>query len=230
LRFLRRLTMSGLGRTPFVLRASVMALVTVVTCVPASAETRGNVSAAKLDAVLRARAQQLTGSSRVIVQFRGAPDVRAITGRGGLAGPRLDQSRAHVAEISNRSLSALAEDPRVASVSVDRPTFSTMERTGAGTGAAVAREEFGLTGAGVGVAVIDSGISGSQDDFVSAPGLGWSSRVVHFLDFSAGGFGVGWSTYATDPYGHGTHVAGVIGGNGYDSGGARKGIAPGAKL
>src|SRR5262249_54237662 len=56
------------------------------------------------------------------------------------------------------------------------------------------------------------------------------SRVVHFVDSSAGGFRVGWSTYATDPYGLGTHVAGVIGGNGYDSGGARKGIAPGAKL
>ena len=35
---------------------------------------------------------------------------------------------------------------------------------------------------------------------------------------------------AYDDYGHGTHVAGIIAGTGYDSGGKHKGIAPGAKL
>jgi serine protease AprX len=225
--------MPSFGTTSLVLRASLVALATAVTCaVPAAADTGAGASTAKLDTVLRARAQQLTGSSRVIVQFRGEPDVRAITGRGGRTGRSVGQSGARVAEISNVALAPLAEDPRVASVSVDGPTFSLMERTGAAVGAAVARQEFGLTGAGVGVAIIDSGISGAHDDFVSSSGnggLAWSSRVVHFTDFTSG-FAGGWSTYATDLYGHGTHVAGVIGGNGYDSGGLRTGIAPGANL
>ena len=33
-----------------------------------------------------------------------------------------------------------------------------------------------------------------------------------------------------DDHGHGTHVAGIIGGNGFDSAGARSGIAPAASL
>ncbi len=40
-----------------------------------------------------------------------------------------------------------------------------------------------------------------------------------------------WSSNpAYDDYGHGTHVAGIIAGTGYDSNGKHKGIAPGAKL
>ena len=52
----------------------------------------------------------------------------------------------------------------------DRPTFATLERTGL-TGAALVRQELGLTGKGVGVAVIDSGISDSHDDlYRTSPG------------------------------------------------------------
>ena len=45
-----------------------------------------------------------------------------------------------------------------------------------------------------------------------------------------------WADFVThqpvpyDDYGHGTHVAGIIAGTGADSGGGRRGIAPGADL
>ena len=68
----------------------------------------------------------------------------------------------------------------------------------------------GYTGNGVGVAVIDSGIKKTHADFNAANG---SSRVVAGRNFTSEGN----STNINDNYGHGTHVAGIIAGNGKKS-------------
>jgi len=72
---------------------------------------------------------------------------------------------------------------------------------------------MGLNGAGIGVAVIDSGISPLQDLTIK--------KNVSFNPLS---------TTPQDVYGHGTHVAGIIAGNGTLSGGQFLGVAPGVYL
>ena len=65
----------------------------------------------------------------------------------------------------------------------------------------------GLTGTGVGVAVIDSGIAGDLVDFKGADGR---SRVVANVVTAPG------AQKAGDGLGHGTHVAGIIAGNSFN--------------
>jgi serine protease AprX len=78
--------------------------------------------------------------------------------------------------------------------------------------------KYGVTGTGVGVAVIDTGIDGGLPDFATANGK--NSRVVaSAVDNSD-------AKTATDTYGHGTDVAGIIAGNR----GQYIGVAPNANL
>ncbi len=128
---------------------------------------------------------------------------------------------AHVAIVPNAALRTLATNPLIDHVALDRVVVAANERTGYTVGAATAREDFGFDGAGVGVAIIDSGVTAWHDDLSDA---GNGQRVVHFVDF------VNDLQTPHDDYGHGTHVAGIIAGNGLDSDGARTGIAPRADL
>jgi serine protease AprX len=85
-----------------------------------------------------------------------------------------------------------------------------------------------VTGKGVGVAVIDTGIAGGMPDFRS-PGSS-TSRVVASAVTNPD------AKTAGDAFGHGTHVAGIIAGNGWARSGSDPlrgryvGIAPDANL
>jgi len=75
-----------------------------------------------------------------------------------------------------------------------------------------------LKGQGVTVAVVDSGISSHAD--LQTNGI---SRIVAATNQTG-------EADASDGYGHGTHVAGIVGGNGGLSGGVYSGVAPGVNL
>ncbi len=86
----------------------------------------------------------------------------------------------------------------------------------------------GYTGAGVGVAVIDTGVDGDLPDFQSRNGSG--SRVVEAAVTDPN------ATTPSDMYGHGTDVAGIIAGDGLNrptsdpTYGQYMGVAPDANL
>ena len=73
----------------------------------------------------------------------------------------------------------------------------------------------GITGKGVGVAVLDTGIF---------PHIDFEDRIVGFYD------AVSHRRAPYDDNGHGTHIAAIIGGNGRQSGGKYAGVAPGSHI
>jgi minor extracellular serine protease Vpr len=102
------------------------------------------------------------------------------------------------------------------------------------TGADVAQNTLGLSGRGVEVAVIDSGIDYDHPDLGGCFGRG--CRVEKGFDFVGDAFNPDPLSLSYNPTpmpdrfpddcnGHGTHVGGIIGGNG-----GIKGVAPRAKL
>jgi serine protease AprX len=123
-------------------------------------------------------------------------------------------------EIPLSALEGLARNPNVRNISLNAETsaYTSVAPTGGVVRATLGLTSTSPTGTGVGVAVVDSGI---------APSNVFGSRIVAFYDFTAG---TARAAAPFDPYGHGTHVAGLIAGSGEPSGGRYPGTATGANL
>src|SRR5690606_38523644 len=80
-------------------------------------------------------------------------------------------------------------------------------------------QDRGLTGAGIKVAILDTGIDHTHPDLGGC--LGANCKVVAGYNFTDSGE----PDDAMDKNGHGTHVAGIVAANG-----ELKGVAPGASL
>lgn len=181
---------------------------------------------------LQQRAAGGNGMVTVIVQYRQMPSsssFKPMRMRGAAIRSRLHTIRAVTMRVPVSMLAELAKDPNVAYITPDRPvsmTASNNEGFATAVEADVAAAQFALDGTGVGVAVIDSGVA-DHPDLYDANG---NSRVVYSQSFVAG------DTTTPDQYGHGTHVAGLVGGTGASSGTANgyqatyAGMAPNVNL
>jgi len=118
----------------------------------------------------------------------------------------------------------------IRSIYLDRPLDYLLHESRPLIGADRVESELGYTGKGIGVAVIDSGVDGLNPD-VKYPG-----RLVQNVKILGDGFFTGTTVIAqnqtnTDTTsGHGTHVAGTVGGSGEASKGYYTGIAPQSDL
>jgi serine protease AprX len=179
------------------------------------------------DDLLRLTAKGRTGVVRVILPGS-ASQVDALVARHGLRLLRRLGDGA-VVQVSPAQLDALSRDSLVPSLSGDplvTPDMSisnrstAADRTRAGSAGLLGVGAIaGVTGQGIGVAVLDSGIS---------PHSALAGKVVANVSFVTGDPSV------ADAFGHGTHVAGIIAGAGSA---AREvtsayagGIAPGVHL
>jgi serine protease AprX len=167
--------------------------------------------------------------ARTPVIVHGSPEtVTRIAARHGLRITKMLEHEA-VVEANGAELDALSLDSEVEHLSGDMPVRSQMSVTNKSTAAnqvwsgtsgllgigAIA----GANGSGIGIALLDSGIS-------SHPAL--NSKVVANVSFVTG------DSRTTDGFGHGTHIAGIIVGKASAASGVTTaytgGVAPGAYL
>jgi hypothetical protein len=144
----------------------------------------------KISKDLAAAATQSTGE--VIVQFAHPPTEahhNMVRNHGGSFRSELPLVKSGVYSIPVSALESLASEPEVVYISPNRSLRGSIDNVAAGVNASAAWN-IGLTGAGIGVALIDSGVAMGQD-----------------LTGSTIEYGGSWSGYTTqDAYGHGTHV------------------------
>src|SRR5438067_507458 len=161
----------------------------------------------------------------VIVQFNHRPDdhnYKFLKLNGAKIRLKFDSINGASARIPVSLLPLLKAHPEIAYVTPDRPVEMTYDETASTVMADVAAQQFKVDGGGIGVAVIDSGVIDHAD---LRSGVDPNkSRVIYSESFVPG------VSRAADQYEHGTHVAGIIGGNGASSSKFYSGIAPGVNI
>jgi serine protease AprX len=205
---------SRLRALRWAIAGGVAAVMAIGLSVPALAEA--GPYRARLARDLAARLQAGSNEVSEVIVDGDAAKIDRLAQRYGLVVKR-QLERGAVVELNGGQLDALSQDPEVDHLSSDLRVRGTAADWVEATGADQVWQGLeglpGLTGRGVGVAVIDSGIA-------NHPAL--RGRVVASVDFT------GPRGRGMDQYGHGTHVAGIIAGSDPESG--FSGMAPGADL
>jgi serine protease AprX len=186
----------------------------------------------KLDRALTERlAVRHQGPVRVIVRGQSGTGflADAINAHHGVIESAYTSPHSVTATVPTEQLRALANDRRVAGLSLDAPVRSMSDNDDDGARfSALLLDTMAMpatslpVGDGVGIAIIDSG-------FEPATLSDFETRGSKFFDFTTGSANPKASK-PYDNYGHGTHVAGLISSDGNGSDGLYRGMASGARL
>ena len=170
----------------------------------------------KIHPNLASRMQQVSAAGvapqaiRVIVKYRIDP-LQIVAGLLGLSATyytfRLLYAAAH--SMTRDGILALSQREDVEMIWYDEPVHTLLDVSVPLIGAPVVWQA-GITGKGIKVGIVDTGIDPDHPDF--------AGRIVQMKDFTGQG--------PNDNHGHGSHVAGIVGGTGSASGGKYRGVAP----
>ena len=221
--------------------AAALAAAVAAPLTPRAATVEGASMPRVLPQLLKEAAARPAEPFRVIVT-RLNRDTNADRAVAALGGRKIKEvaAEAFVAELPGAAVSVVGANPAVkyvapdarmaATGTVDASRLATLyDQAVHATALWSTSVKANVTGAGVGVAILDSGISGAAD--FNSGGAG-ASRVIANVVFNAVAHVVGDTS---DGYGHGTHVAGIVGGNSWWSGtaavqGKYVGVAPNVSL
>src|SRR5438552_11755568 len=186
----------------------------------------------KVDKALAGELKTGAAAHKVIITFkpgyRAAGKLALLQRRGNKIKREHPSLNMLVGEIATADVQAFARRKGVKAISLDGPVrahqgpadpvdvlTTTLRET---LGLTTVADPQAPTGSSVGMAIIDSGIA-PTDDF--------AGRITGFYDFING---AGVATAPYDDYGHGTHIAGLVGSSGVLSDYAFQGVAPSVRL
>ncbi|QKS72701.1 S8 family serine peptidase [Paenalkalicoccus suaedae] len=151
-------------------------------------------------------------------------DIRTdvITAYGGTITDELDATGIVIAELTQPTADLIASHPAINAVEEDHPveidnasSHTTTTRTyGHTTIRADIPRDVGLTGQGVKVSIIDTGVSTTHPDLTVTDGYNFLSNNSNY----------------DDDNGHGSHVAGILAGTGDPAANGVRGVAPGVEI
>ena len=208
---------------------------------PATADAaKPSKSNSKVDRALQRASKTASGPQRVIIRVKPGQRVaiaQALRNHGDKVYADHSGIGAFSAEIHPEDLPILAANAAVESISIDGdltaldspkktpPPTTTTTSTSTSTFTSVSSlvttlglGDFGM-GATIGVAILDSGLQNDGN---------FTGRIVEFHDFT--GSNPAANTVPYDDYGHGSHVAGLMGSSGVLSLGKYEGVAQSLRL
>ena len=206
-------------------RLALLALITLLAAGLSLADGNKHKVSSDLDAL---KGGKHGATVDVIIQFNQTPTAahhQKVQNKGGVLKTKLDFIKGAHYSVPVDALDDLADDPDVAYISPNRPVRGSLDHVVSAVNGDLAYAN-GWNGMGIGIAVVDSGVTSNYD--LNSDGNG-PSRMVYSQSF------VATETTTSDLYGHGTHVAAIIAGNGssssyYNYPGVYRGLAPEANI